>query len=82
MKNSGMAGAPLRQSKILVVDDDDGIRAGIEMLLTGGPYDVVYKSGVAGAREAINAAINADAFDLVITDLRLGRDSGLAQLQT
>ena len=77
MKNSGMAGAPLRQSKILVVDDDDGIRAGIEMLLTGGPYDVVYKSGVAGAREAINAAINADAFDLVITDLRLGRDSGL-----
>ena len=50
MKNSGMAGAPLRQSKILVVDDDDGIRAGIEMLLTGGPYDVTYKTGVADAR--------------------------------
>ena len=74
---SGMAATPSRQPKILVVDDDDGIRAGIEMLLTGGPYDVAYQSGVAGAREAINAAINADAFDLVITDLRLGRDSGL-----
>ena len=74
---SGMAATPSRQPKILVVDDDEGIRAGIELLLSGAPYDVVYKSGVADARAAINAAINADAFDLVITDLRLGRDSGL-----
>ena len=70
---SGMAATPSRQPKILVVDDDDGIRAGIELLLSGAPYDVVYKSGVADAREAINA----ETFDLVITDLRLGRDSGL-----
>ena len=70
---SGMAGTPSRQQKILVVDDDDGIRAGIELLLTGSPYDVTYKTGVAEAREAIIA----EAFDLVITDLRLGRDSGL-----
>ena len=70
---SNLSGAPLRRPKLLVVDDDAGIRAGIELLLGGEPYEVVYKTGVAEAREALNSS----AFDLVITDLRLGRDSGL-----
>ena len=81
MKNSNsgtssgfsVGGAPLRRPKLLVVDDDAGIRAGIELLLGSDPYEVVYKTGVAEAREALNSS----AFDLVITDLRLGRDSGL-----
>ena len=68
-----MTGSLMRKSEILVVDDDAGIRAGIELLLGDGPYDITYKAGVAEAREALGANV----FDLVITDLRLGPDSGL-----
>ncbi len=68
-----MTGSMTRKPEILVVDDDAGIRAGIELLLGDGPYDVTYKTGVAEAREALSAI----TFDLVITDLRLGADSGL-----
>ena len=68
-----MSGSAVRKSEILVVDDDDGIRAGIELLLSDGPYEVTFKTSMADAREALAAY----AFDLVITDLRLGGDSGL-----
>ena len=68
-----MTGSLMRKSEILVVDDDAGILAGIELLLGDGTYDVTYKAGVAEAREALGAKV----FDLVITDLRLGADSGL-----
>ncbi len=67
------AGPAPRRPKILVVDDDAGIRAGIEMLLSDGPYDVTYKSGLNEARDVIHTG----AFDLIVTDLRLGNDSGL-----
>ncbi len=66
-------GATQRHPKILVVDDDDGIRAGIELVLEDGPYNVTYTARITDARQAIAN----DAFDLVITDLRLGSDSGL-----
>ncbi len=69
----GPAASPLRRPAILVVDDDAGIRAAIELLFSDGPYDVTYKDGVAEAQQAIAGT----AFDLVITDLRLGGDSGL-----
>jgi DNA-binding NtrC family response regulator len=62
-----------RRSELLVVDDDDGVRAGIELLLADSAYVVTYKNSVAAARDAISA----NSFDLVITDLRLGADSGL-----
>ena len=68
-----MTGNMQRKSDILVVDDDAGIRAGIEMLLADGPYEVTYKSSVNEAREAIATR----TFDLVVTDLRLGTGSGL-----
>ena len=68
-----MTGNMQRKSDILVVDDDAGIRAGIEMLLADGPYEVIYKSSVNEAREAIATR----TFDLVVTDLRLGTGSGL-----
>ena len=64
---------PPRRSEILVVDDDEGIRAGIELLLADTTYTVTYKNSVAEASEAIGS----NAYDLVITDLRLGGDSGL-----
>ena len=68
-----MSGSAARKSEILVVDDDEGIRAGIELLLIDGPYEVTYKTSVADASEALAEC----AFDLVITDLRLGGASGL-----
>ncbi len=67
------AGQALRLPKLLVVDDDEGMRAGIEMLLRDQPYDVTYRASLKEAHEALAG----DAFDLVVTDLRLGRDSGL-----
>jgi DNA-binding NtrC family response regulator len=71
--SSPPAATAQRHPVILVVDDDPAIRAAIELLLGDGPYSVTYKSGVTEAVEAIAA----EAFDLVITDLRLGSDSGL-----
>jgi DNA-binding NtrC family response regulator len=68
-----LAGALPRCPSVLVVDDDASVRAAIELLMGDGQYQVTYKSGVAEALEAIAA----EAYDLVITDLRLGADSGL-----
>ncbi len=68
-----MTGSTIRKPEILVVDDDEGVRAGIEFLLSDGSYEVTYKSSVSEARDALGV----NAFDLVITDLRLGGDSGL-----
>ena len=62
-----------RRARLLVVDDDAGLRAGVEMLLSDHPYDVTYRESLAGAREALASG----TYDLVVTDLRLGRDSGL-----
>jgi DNA-binding NtrC family response regulator len=62
-----------RRAEVLVVEDDEGVRASIELLLANSPYQVTYRNGVAEAREAIGT----HSFDLVITDLRLGNGSGL-----
>jgi DNA-binding NtrC family response regulator len=68
-----LAGALPRCPSVLVVDDDAGVRAAIELLMGDGLYQVTYKTGVAEALEAIAA----ESYDLVVTDLRLGADSGL-----
>ncbi len=68
-----MSAIPPRKADILIVDDEEGIRAGIDMLLSDGPFDVTYAGGVNAARDALAAR----SFDLVVTDLRLGPDSGL-----
>ena len=62
-----------RKSRVLVVDDDNQVRASIELLLEDGHYDLVSKDSLAGAREALAT----NSFDLVVTDLRLAGDSGL-----
>ncbi|MBK7660475.1 MAG: sigma-54-dependent Fis family transcriptional regulator [Betaproteobacteria bacterium] len=66
-------GAAARLPRMLVVDDDEGMRAGIEMLLRDLPYEVTYRASLKEARESLGG----EAFDLVVTDLRLARDSGL-----
>ena len=73
MSSTSPSTAHSRRPEILVLDDDAGIRAGIELLLCDGPYEVTYTSAAAEARNAISAT----GFDLVVTDLRLGPDSGL-----
>ncbi len=74
MRNAPLSPAPAtRLPKVLVVDDDEGMRAGIEMLLRDLPYDATYRASLKEAQEALAG----EPFDLVVTDLRLGRDSGL-----
>lgn len=58
---------------VLIVDDDAGIRAAIELLLESTPYKVTYTNSVTTAKEAISG----HAYDLIVTDLRLGNESGL-----
>jgi len=62
-----------RLPRMLVVDDNEGMRAGIEMLLRDQPYDVTYCASLGEARESLGS----EAYDLVVTDLRLGGNSGL-----
>ena len=67
-----------KRAEILIVDDDDSIRAGIELLLSDSPHDITYAASVNEARTAIGAT----SFDLVVTDLRLGSESGLDVIRT
>src|SRR5512142_867280 len=60
-------------ASILVVDDEQSMREFLEILLHKGGHEVAVEADVAGAR----ARFAAGAFDLVLTDLRLGRGSGI-----
>ena len=71
--NDDMKTVAQRKSRVLVVDDDNQVRASIELLLEDGHYDLVSKDSLAGARDALAT----NSFDLVVTDLRLAGDSGL-----
>ncbi len=62
---------------ILVVDDEPSMREFLEILLTKQGHGV---STAADAASAINRAAQGDV-DLVVSDLRLGRDSGLDVLR-
>jgi two-component system, NtrC family, response regulator PilR len=63
--------------KILVVDDEPSMRQYLEVLLKRGGYEVVTASGVAGAREVLGGG----TVDLVVSDMRLGKESGLEVLK-
>jgi two-component system response regulator PilR (NtrC family) len=63
--------------KILVVDDEPSMRQYLEVLLTRSGYEVLTASTVAGAREALGAG----SVDLVVSDMRLGKESGLEVLK-
>src|SRR5919106_4959536 len=66
--------SPLR---ILVVDDEASMREYLELLLTAAGYEV---SGVPNATQATRA-LQRQEFDLVLSDMKLGSESGLTVLQ-
>ncbi len=60
-------------ASILVVDDEQSMREFLEILLQKAGHEVAVEADAASALSRFAAG----AFDLVITDLRLGRGSGL-----
>ncbi len=73
MKTSKPSARPQPEARVLVIDDDLGVRESIELLLTPKGYAVTH---VSTASEGIQRAL-AGSFDLVVTDLRLRHGSGL-----
>ena len=65
-------------AKILVVDDDQGMREFLEILLAREGYEVVSASG---GKEAIGLC-RKHKFDLTITDLKMPRADGIDVLKT
>ena len=65
-------------AKILVVDDDQGMREFLEILLAREGYDVTLASG---GKEAIGLC-RKYKFDLVITDLKMPKVDGIDVLKT
>lgn len=65
--------APITPPRVLIVDDDADILAVLELLFT----DDGFKPICCGTNEAALAALAADAFQLIITDLRLVGGTGL-----
>ncbi len=72
------AAASARNERILVIEDDPGVSASIEMLLPERGYRVEF---AARAQEGI-ARATAHEFELVITDLRLPDSDGMAVIRT
>ncbi|MBN2515140.1 MAG: sigma-54-dependent Fis family transcriptional regulator [Deltaproteobacteria bacterium] len=64
-------------TKILVVDDDQGMRDYLEIMLTREGYDVTTASG---GREAISVC-KKKKFDLVISDLKMPKINGIDVLK-
>src|SRR5919206_943752 len=60
-------------ASILVVDDEQSMREFLEILLRKAGHEVAVEADAAGAL----ARFEGSPFDLVVTDLRLGRGSGL-----
>jgi two-component system response regulator PilR (NtrC family) len=65
------------EARILVVDDERSMRDLLAITLRQADYDVT----VADGGEAAVAALDADTFDLVITDLRMRKMDGLGVLR-
>src|SRR5262249_41663771 len=63
--------------RILVVDDEPGMRAGLAEVLARGGFDV----DVAGAAEEALERLRTRTVDLLVTDLRLPGLSGLELLR-
>jgi two-component system response regulator PilR (NtrC family) len=64
-------------ASILVVDDEQSMREFMQILLEKAGHEVAVEADAAGAI----ARAQAGAFDLVVSDLRLGRGSGLDVLK-
>ncbi len=64
-------------ARILVVDDEASIREFLELLLSRAGHQI----SLAGSFAEAKSALQTSAFELVITDFRLGRDSGVDVLK-
>ncbi len=64
------------RGRILVVDDEPGVLTTIQAILQMEGHDV---QGAASGHDALDI-VRAQAFDLILTDLRLGSDDGLEML--
>src|SRR5688572_11928972 len=62
--------------RVLVVDDEEGIRAGIDALLTAGGLSVETASS---AEEGVKKS-EVQGFDLVLLDLRLPGEDGIRMI--
>ena len=71
------AGTARRRSRVLVVEDDPGMRRMVADYLGGHGIDMA----VAACREEMLSHLARDSFDLMILDLRLGADDGLELLR-
>jgi two-component system response regulator PilR (NtrC family) len=67
----------MREPRVLVVDDEQSMRELLGIMLRQCGYDV----SLADGGEAAIAALKTEAFDLVITDLRMRKVDGLAVLR-
>ena len=74
----GDADPTARFSRVLVVDDDDGVRRQLSYLLEDEGYEVQ----VAATGSAALSVLEAHAFDVVILDVRLPDLSGLEVFDT
>jgi two-component system, NtrC family, response regulator PilR len=68
----------MSEARVLVVDDEQSMRELLGIMLRQVGYDVTHADG---GEAAIQTLQNTDAFDLVITDLRMRRVDGLAVLR-
>jgi two-component system response regulator PilR (NtrC family) len=68
----------MKAARILVVDDELSMRQYLEVLLRRRGYDVVTAAGLVDARTCL---ADGNAVDLVVSDMRLGRESGLQVLR-
>jgi two-component system, NtrC family, response regulator PilR len=67
----------MKAARILVVDDELSMRQYLEVLLRRRGYDVVTAAGFTDAK----VSIGEGQLDLVVSDMRLGKESGLQVLR-
>nr|WP_229399551.1 response regulator transcription factor [Micromonospora okii] len=72
---SGAGGGPGRPVRVLIVDDDALVRAGLSMILGGAPELLVV--GEAADGDQVPAAVAAREPDVVLMDIRMPRVDGL-----
>ena len=70
-----MSGAPAQPVRVLIVDDDPLVRAGLAMILGGAPELSVVGEATDGAE--VPAAVAAHRPDVVLMDIRMPRVDGL-----
>jgi CheY-like chemotaxis protein len=71
------APAPARAVRILVADDEAGVRGFLRTVLAGGGYEV---TEVADGKQALEQARTGDV-DLVITDLAMPEQEGIGTIR-